>query len=330
MRARLRLLLVTALLLAGCGSAASVAARGASPTTGGGPPPSTFPSPSPGQRARTQSTFVDAALGFTLDLPDPWRPSSCNAPPRTDGGIYLARADFVVVDELHETGTDVGHQYGSVGVTVTDNKEQLTPRRWIEMGKVGSATGQQLRDAELAGRPAVQLLPVGTYFFAEKGRMWAVGPDIAADPALKTAADAIIASFRLLTDEELAAARASATPAPAPRTLGELVAALEASFARRDADALGGLMSDCFGNALENAGASFVTRTKEISDLRAAFASGLNVTVQPKPLKGDTSLGGAAIGSIWNGDGQPPRSIDLSLRDDGGRWRWVATVRLQR
>jgi len=108
------------------------------------------------------------------------------------------------------------------------------------------------------------------------------------------------------------------------------VAALDASFGRRDADALGALMSDCFGNAIQNGGASFVTRTREISELRAAFASGLTVTVQPKPVKGDTSLGGAAIGSTWTGDGQTPRSMDLSLRDDGGRWRWVATVRLQR
>ena len=319
--------LLAALLLAGCGSASAVAARSASPTSGGGPPPSLFPLPSP---ARTVRTFIDPDLGFKLDLPEPWRPSSCNAPPRTDGGIYIARADFVVVDEMHETGTDVGHQYASVGVTVTDNKERLTPRQWIEIGKVGSAAGQQLQDAQFAGRMAVRLLPVGTYFFAEKGRMWAVGADVAADPSLRTGADAIVASFRLLTDEELAAARAAATPTPAPRALADLVAALDASFGRRDADALGALMSDCFGNAIQNGGASFVTRTREISELRAAFASGLTVTVQPKPVKGDTSLGGAAIGSTWTGDGQTPRSMDLSLRDDGGRWRWVATVRLQR
>jgi hypothetical protein len=89
-------------------------------------------------------------------------------------------------------------------------------------------------------------------------------------------------------------------------------------------------MSDCFGNALEKAGASFVTRAREVADLRAGFAAGLTVAVATRPVKGDPSLGGAMIGSTWSGDGQPARSIDLSLRDDGGRWRWVATVRLQR
>lgn len=318
--------LAAVLVLAACGSAASVAARAASPSPSAARQPASLPSPT---AARTVHTSIDAAMGFKIDLLDPWRPSSCNEPPRTDGGIYIGRADFVVVDELHEIGTDVGRGYASVGVTVTDNKEGLSPRQWIEMGKIGTAAGTALRDVRFADRPAVQLVPGGTYVFADKGRMWAVGADLQADPSVKNAADAVIASFALLSDDELAAAHLGATPSPAPRRLDDVLNGLAAGFASKDADGLALLMSECFGNALERAGASFVTRAREVADLRAAFASGLTVAVAVTPVKGDASLGSAAIGSTWSGDGQPARSIDLSLRNDAGRWRWVATIRLQ-
>lgn len=324
---RLALVLI-AVLLAACGSPATVSGRGASPTASASAisQPSLFPSASP---TRTTRPFVDADLGFTLELPDPWRPSSCNAPARADGGIYTARADFVVVDELHETGSDLGHQYGSVGVTIMDNKANLTPRQWIDLGKVGFSVGMQVQDASIGGRTAVQLMPSGTYFFAARGRMWAVGADLQADASLRPSADAVVRSFRLLTDDELAALPVRSSPTLAPRSLDELISGLSAGFAKRDADALAPFVSDCFGNALENAGAAFGTRAKEVADLRAAFAAGLIVTVQPRPVKGDASLGSAAVGSTWSGDGLPIRSVDLSLRDDGDRWRWVATVRLQ-
>ena len=317
-----------AVLLAGCGSSAAVSGRGASPTTSATAisQPSLFPSAAP---TRTTRTFVDADLGFKLDLPAPWRPSSCNSSARTDAGIYAARADFVAVDELHETGSDVGRQYASVGVTITDNKDNLTPRQWIDMGKVGFSAGMQVQDADFGGQKAVRLMPGGTYFFAARGRMWAVGADLQADASLQPTADAIVASFRLLSDDDLASVHAQATSSLPPRSLDELIAGLSAGFAKRDADSLAPFISDCFGNALENAGAAFGTRTKEVADLRAAFAAGLTVAVQPRPVKGDASLGNAAIGSTWSGDGLSARSVDLSLRDEGGRWRWVATVRLQ-
>lgn len=318
--------LAAVLLLAACGPAGSVAVRGASPSASPARQPATLPSAS---AARTVRTFVDRDMGFRLDLPEPWRPSSCNEPPRTDGGIYIGRADFVVVDELHETSTDVGHQYASIEVTVTDNKGGLTPREWIEMGKIGTTAGTALQDVRFAGGAAVQLVPGGTYVFADKGRMWAVGTDLHADPSLKSAADAVTASFGLLSDDEVAAARLGATPSPAPRGLDDVINGLAAAFARKDADALATLMSDCFGNAVEKAGATFVTRAKELADLRTAFTSGWTVAVAVKPVKGDASLGSAAIGSTWSADGQPARSIDLSLREDAGRWRWVATIRLQ-
>lgn len=325
------LLLGIAILLAACGSVAGVTARGASPTLRPAPPPpSTLPSPA---ATATVRTFVEPALGFKLDLPAPWRPSSCNGPARTDAGIYTARAEFVAVDELHETGTDVSRSYGSVAVTITDDREGLSPRQWITAGKVGSATGQQIQDVQFAGRPAVRLMPGGTYFFLDGGRMWAVGTnrvgDLRGDPTLEAEAETIVASFRLLDAAERAAAQAQATPTPSPRSLDELIARLRSAFAARDADALAPLLSECVGNAVENAGGTFVTRTREVSDLRAAFAAGLTVQVLAAPLKGDPALGSVRIGSTWSGDGQPARLVDLSLHDDGGRWRWSATIRLQ-
>ena len=224
----------------------------------------------------------------------------------------------------------MGSHYDFVAVAVSDDKEHLTPRQWIEAGRVGSAVGTQVQDVTFAGHAAVRLSPGGSYFFVDRDRMWAVGQQVQIQPGLTSAAEAIVASFRLLTAEERRDAPQAAAPSPAPRSIDELINGLTAAFSATDAVALGTLMTPCFGNALENAGASFVTRAREVSDLRQAFANGLTVTVQTRPIKGDAAIGSATVGSTWNQPGQPARNIDLSLRADDATWRWVATIRLSR
>lgn len=274
--------------------------------------------------------YVDADLGFRLDLPAPWRPSACNVPGRVQAGIFEARLEFVAVNELDQTGSDVGSNYDFVAIAVSDDKEHLTPRQWIAAGRVGAAAGTELQDVTFAGHAAVRLSPSGSYYFVDRDRMWAVGQQVQIAPGLKPAADAIVASFRLLSDEERRDAQQAATPSPAPRSIDDLINGLAAAFRATDAAALGALMTPCFGNAIENGGASFVTRTREMSDLRQAFSNGLTVTVQTRPIKGDPAIGSATVGSTWTQPGQPERHMDLSLRADDATWRWVATIRLAR
>jgi hypothetical protein len=67
-----------------------------------------------------------------------------------------------------------------------------------------------------------------------------------------------------------------------------------------------------------------VSREKYIEDLRAAFAAGLVVTVQPRPITGDQATS-FRIASTWQDSrGTQPKSILLRAVND--RWEMWGTL----
>jgi hypothetical protein len=74
----------------------------------------------------------------------------------------------------------------------------------------------------------------------------------------------------------------------------------------------------------EQAGGTTVSREKYLEELRAAFAAGLVVTVQPRPITGDRSTS-FRIASTWqDARGIQPKSI--LLRSVNDRWEMWGTL----
>ena len=75
----------------------------------------------------------------------------------------------------------------------------------------------------------------------------------------------------------------------------------------------------------EQAGASFVSREKYVDDLRAAFAAGLVVTVQSRPLDGDRASGNLTAASTWRETITRDRKLMLR-RGENDRWEFWGTI----
>jgi hypothetical protein len=288
---------------------------------------------SPSATAAT-GRYVSVALAYSIETPPPWRRSVCTSGSFTQDGVFYANDVFVAVTAVDETGSDTGVPYPTVRVAVEGNPRGLSPRQWAEEGRtVGSGAGQVIEDATYAGRPAAKMsypgTPLITYFVANGPRMFVVVPSPGPTPidaGTQQTMVRIVESFRFLSDAELAAAR-TASPAPlAPRSPEALADAIAAAFAAKNADAMTDLLAPCVTTAAEQAGASFVSRERYVRDLRTAFASGLVVTVRPRPFEGDRASGALTVGSTWQ-DTRGTRERKLMLRrGENDRWEWHGTL----
>lgn len=237
---------------------------------------------------------------------------------------------FWAVNVRDETGTDVGVAYPSITVFAEENPQGLTPRQWAESGRtVGGTVGERTEEVTLAGRPAARKAVPGTvptYFVANGGRMYVVGPGRFDHASTEQSMVRIIESFRFLTAAEQAAARAALPTAPPRRTPEQVADGVAAAFAAKNADALAALLSPCVSTAGEQAGVSFVSRENYVDDLRAAFAAGLVVTVRPRPFEGDRATGNLTIASSWQ-DSRGTVERKLMLRNGvNDRWEWHGTL----
>ena len=163
---------------------------------------------------------------------------------------------------------------------------------------------------------------------AARARMYAASYAFRVSSAEPSAA-ALMLSLHILSDAELADARASlATPSPAPVRSAESVAdSLAAGFSRQDTTALGAVAGDCLSQALENAGAGFMSAARYLADLRTRFANGLVVTVQPRPIE-QTEPDFAMVRGTWKEPGRTA-NVKLMLRKIEGTWYWEGVLFLQ-
>lgn len=320
--------LVVALVLSACaappvaGAPAPIVTTTARPAAT--PTASATPSPATGR-------YLSPLLGYSIETPPPWHRSSCSSvvtqQSPTPGGEV-----FVPVSTLDESGTDIGSPYWTLTVKVDANPQNLTPRKWAEQLRTGTA-GQRLEDVVYADRPAARKvypgeLP-GPYFVANGGRMYTVDPDTyrpAPDAATQQAMLRMIASFRFISDAESAAARAALPTQAPPRTPEQVADGVAAAFAAKDADAVAGFLPPCVATAAEQAMVLTVSREKYMSGLRAGFASGLVVTVRPRPFETVTWSNMPLLGATWQ-DARGSRERKLMLRrGENDRWEVEGTL----
>ena len=320
-------IIVAGLLLCGCFSPAATPSSSPSPSPipSTSPSPTASPSPSPTPTAGVHTNFV---LGYRIDMPAPWRRSSCLS---TEDQTRLPAGDgFVRVPEQNERGTDVGYAFDVVQVRVEPNPDRLAPERWLASGVIGSTQGQTTEPTTLDGRSAVLVRPTAAlalaYLLGVADRMWVIGYQNASNDTSNAAAmDRMVRSFHLLTDQERAAPPSPmAVPARSAETAADVLAD---GFTRLDADLLATVMAPCMAAALEQAGGTFTPRGAFAAALRESFASGLRVAVERRPINTDAT--GTFVNATWTQPGAPTQRRDLYLQANGAAWSWYLTLTRQ-
>jgi len=288
-------------------------------------------------RTAASGRYVNAELGYAIELPSPWHRADCGSSPIRSfpGEGPNARDAFIPIPDYDYRPSGTGAAVDQVYVFARDNEQRLTPRAWEQAGKIGFGTGRVLEDVTFAGRPALRVGGSGKpefelFLVAEGPFMFEVGH--AGNGGQTTAASraAIVRTFRFLTPEELRAARAVPTPAPpAPRSPEEVADALADGFARRDITTLRRVLTtDCVSHGVAQGGGTGMDDTRYLDELRGLFAQGLTVSVQPRPLTGlrTGSLPTLHARSTWREPGQADRDIDLMISPEGVTWYWRGTV----
>src|SRR5688500_12931759 len=289
-------------------------------------------SPSP---TATSGRYVNAELGYAMDIAPPWHRAECGSYTLRDlgGGERSARDDFIPIPDSAYRPSGTGSAVDTIHVFARANPQRLTPRAWEQAGKIGFSMGRVLEDVTFAGRPALRVggsAEFELFLVADNEFMFEVGH--AGNGAQTTAASraAIVRTFRFLTADELRVARAALTAAPlSPRSPEQVADALADGFARRDVTVLRSMLTPgCVSLGFGNGGGIGVDDSTYLEELRARFARGLTVAVQPRPLTGDRtgSLPTLHSRSTWREPGQADQDVDLMISPEGATWYWRGNV----
>jgi hypothetical protein len=326
-------LLLAALVLGGCVCAPAATTAVPTPTATASPSgtPSATPTASPSQTpTAAPGTFISPSGLYRLTLVPPWRRSECLSIASPGDPRILAFESYLAVREEDEVSTDIGSPFDEIFVRAERNTENLTPRGWLQSGKLGQSGTQSIEDATLDGKPAALMKNgpnfIAAYALADRGVMYAIGyrrgSSPTADPAVM---ERIVLSFHVVADNERPSP--TTTPAPAPRSAETVADVLADGFARKDADALATVMAPCMNQGAEQAGGSTMPRVRFVAELRRSFVAGLTVKVQARPIETDNY--GTFVRATWTQPGQPGQQTarrDLFLRNDGGRWVWFLVL----
>ena len=279
--------------------------------------------------------FTSAELGYRIDLPTPFRRSSCES---RNWGSGTRGEVFVIAPEGEEVVTDssLDTQAPGVEVIAEQNPDRVSAREWIDSNLhygVGSMMGQQYEETVLDGRTAVLVrggLPMGNAYVMPVGPlMYTVGGRWAAsDVALGW----IESSFHILSETERRALPTAAPALPvASRSAEDVADALADGFARHDLHALEALMTECMVSRRVAADSLTQGRARYTRGLASLMSNGLVVAVQARPIVvGPTAGADAYVSSTW-GDAQSQAVksstvIDLLLENRDGRWFWSGTL----
>lgn len=316
-------------------------------------PTAVAPSPSPTTSATTAATtsptatataspaptatsgrFVNAELGYSMEVPSPWHRADCGSfKLRAVGQERDARDVLIPIPDYDYRPTDTGAPVDQVYVFARGNDQGLTPRGWEQAGKIGFSVGRVLEDVTFAGRPALRAggsAEFETFLVAEGALMFEVAHAGNGGQTTPASRAAILRTFRFLTPDELRAARTAPTPAPLPpRSPEEVADALAEGFARRDLTILARILTPtCVSFGFAGGGGTASDDMRYLDELRVSFARGLTVTVQPRPLTGERTgpLPTLHARSTWREPGQPDQDVDLMISPEGATWYWRGNV----
>jgi len=338
---RVRFAVIALVVLAiACGSRAEAGrtaspAASSSPSTAptGSPTATATPSDSPSPSARPNptagpGTYVSLALAYRVDLPNGWRRSACQSS-SVPGDDAVETFTAASVDE--ESGTDIGPAQDVVVLRTESNPTGASALAWLEAGKMGHSTATHFEKATIDGKDGARIVPNDgspstAFVISARGRMYAVQAGIRS-PSAQPAAIALMNSVHVLSDTELANARASlATPAPAAaRTAQQVADTLARGFAQKDVDVLASVATGCITRGLESAGASFSSAGRYFRELKQAFANGTVVTVQASPLV-DQQPDVAHVRGTWMDAGRPQQNVRFFLRKTADTWYWDGVI----
>ena len=321
--------LVTAalLLLVGC----TVPAVSTSPTpvpsstTTATPRPSATPSPS----AVAAGTYTSVPFAYRIELPAGWRYSDCQSGDDFGGPVASHHEGFTSASVDDEASGHTGPMQPVVSVRIMENPTGRTALQWLSDGGVGF--GDTFDRAIVDGRDGAQVITaareVTTLVTAGRGRIYAIsafGPQ-----GITPDARRMMNSVHVLDEAELVAARAAmpgASPT-APRSPEVVADTLTRGFSQKDASVLATVAWACISRGAQNAGAGFRSASRELDDIRKAFAAGLSVTVTPRPVTVEAG-GYGGVESTWTEPGQVPRRAALNFLKRGDTWYWFQIILL--
>ena len=302
----------------------------ATPTPTLSPSPSPAPTPSPPATA-VSGRHVNAVLGFSVQLPSPWRRTAClSAGPDARLPEFVGSEAFTSVPAAEEIHGDTGAFMGTVSVHVERNPDRLSAEAWARSPRMGSTQGQSIAPATLDGRAGVRVsggvVQTETTIVPVDDLMYMVAFSArSADDPLIPAMRAIVASVTFVPR--------SATPVPTarpPRSAEAVADALAAGFAAKDVAALATLMGDCMLSGAEQGGVGSFSPERFTAILREQFAAGTTVDVRPRPIESAPGYGAAetfAVATTWIDPRQPPARVDLLISADGAFHYWRGMIR---
>jgi len=306
-----------------------------SPSITASPTPLSSASPSSTATAATTATaasgrFVNAALGYSVQLPPPWRRTGCLSvgpdPARPD---LLGIDGFTSVLAADESYGDTGGLFGTVSVRVDRNADRLTADAFAQSPRMGSTQAQRLEPARLDGREGVRVingaLQTETTLVAVDDLMYLVGFTATASDPLVGAMRGIVDSFAFVPRTPVSIS--TARPARSAESVAD---GLADGFARKDVGILASLMGDCMISGAEQAGFGSHSPEHFARIMRDAFAAGLTVVVRPRPLESAPGYGAGAsvtVATTWTDPGRAPARVDLIIGSDGALSYWRGMVR---
>lgn len=305
----------------------------ASPTPTGvtaTPPQQATPSPTARPSPTPSGVYVNAAMGYAMDLKAPWHRAICGS--SISGGPLEDTNGGEMFIPIPDTEFRLGHvgQFSgnadSIHVFAAANPEGLSLRDW-KRSRMGGSTSEQIADTTFVGRPALLVTegPNETFLFANAGYVWQVGHRLRTGSTSLADRAAMVRSFRSLSADEARAARAAATPSPAPRTPEQVADVLADGFAKRDVSILSRVIRPCVYEGAYQAGPESMDAQTYLEKLRQRFVQGLVVEVRARPISGDPSTT-LRIRSTWREPGQPARETDLAMTVHRGTTYWDGTI----
>src|SRR2546428_8805437 len=136
-------LLLAALLLGGCVCAPAATTASPTPTATPSASASTTPSATP-TSTTAAGTFISPSGLYRLTLVPPWRRSECLSATSPGDQRILAFESFLPIRDEHEFSPHTGSPFDEIFVRAERNTDLLTPRAWIQSGKLGQSSTQTL------------------------------------------------------------------------------------------------------------------------------------------------------------------------------------------